>query len=108
MDNTKIWELNWGPVTPEGFNSEKNQAIIVMNVDLTSIAKVEHVVAYVAGKISWYALHLPKNASQLVYFDITGQKIPEGILDSLQARIKSGLPESFDLRRLEIIFHRKQ
>jgi hypothetical protein len=69
------YELNWGNVTPDGFNEEKKEVINIFNFDISSAEKISRCVIFSVGKIIWINKHIIKGTKQKVIFDLRGQPI---------------------------------
>lgn len=68
------YTMDWGAVSPEGYDSIQNQLLYVLNVDFSNTANRERIAAYVVGRISWYSIQGPAGASHRVIFDLRGQE----------------------------------
>lgn len=66
-------EPDWGEISPEGYNEEKNSALLAFNVDMESETSREMAKKFIAGRVLWYKRHLPVNSSFLVFVDLRGQ-----------------------------------
>lgn len=69
------YQLNWNPMTIEGYNEIANEATMVFNCDLTTKEKSENVVQYVTGRTVWCCQNFPPNIKITLSFDIRGQGI---------------------------------
>lgn len=69
------YELDWGNVTPDGFD-EKNQEIVhVFNFDISSKDKIDNCIIFSVGKIVWSHFHIPEGIKQKLVFDLRGQPL---------------------------------
>ncbi|MBS1636349.1 MAG: hypothetical protein JST26_10560 [Bacteroidetes bacterium] len=84
--------LDWGQVTPEG--TKGNEFLYVHNHDLSSEDKIERTIRFVVGRLQYYKMHLPPNASHIIKFDIRGQRLPHNVEELISAGIKAKLGES--------------
>lgn len=80
--------IDWGGITPQGYNQEKNEALHVCNFDLSSEDKIENVILFIIGKILWAKNHLPKGCNQLIVFDVRGQELGDNTINDLVDIIK--------------------
>lgn len=69
------YELDWGNITPEGFDQEKKEVIHIFNFDISSAEKVSKCSVFSVGKIIWVNKHIPKGTTQKVILDLRGQPI---------------------------------
>ena len=95
------FDLDWGTVTPEGWNNEKQEALHVYNVALTKGATLERAKRFIVGRIIHFSHHIPSGATQKVVIDARGQGFPvsylrkfkQGILDLLKIHGFQGEPD---------------
>lgn len=80
-------DLNWGNVTPDGFNEKNNEALFVYNVDLTSQTNMLDTILFVSGRIIWNRNDLPENCMQQIVFDIRGQKLNDNAISQILKNI---------------------
>ncbi len=67
--------LDWGNITPEGFNEKQQEALHVFNFDISSVDKISMCTIFIAGKIFWTSKHIPNGVSQKIVIDLRGQTI---------------------------------
>lgn len=67
--------LDWGQVTPEAAELDRNEFLYVFNHDVTSDDKLDRTVRFIVGRLQHYDDHLPKNPIHNVKIDIHGQDI---------------------------------
>lgn len=84
-------ELDWGNVTPDGFNEGNNEAIFVYNVDLTSETNLLDTILFVSGRIIWNKNNLPENCSQQIVFDIRGQDLNDNVINQIVKNINTNI-----------------
>lgn len=70
---TSPFELDWGEITPEGYNASENKALYVFNHDFLSAESRKFSRIYAGGRVNWYIRHLPANCVNEVVLDIRGQ-----------------------------------
>ena len=75
MYSTNPYELDWGNVTPDGYQIETREVLYVFNFDISSTAKIERCILFTIGKIIWTDKHIPENTNQKVIFDLRGQPL---------------------------------
>src|SRR6187549_3280340 len=80
--------LDWGQVTPEAANLERNEFVYVYNHDLTSSEKVDRTIRFILGRLIYYDNHLPKDPIHLLKIDARGQQISETVCDYIEQTIK--------------------
>ena len=68
------FELDWGEITPDGYNSEKRESFYVANFLMTEESSRKLAKIYLSGKINWYEKHLPKGSKHHLRLDISGQR----------------------------------
>ena len=79
--------LDWGQVTPESANIDKNEFVYVYNHDLSSPDKVDRTIRFIIGRLKYYDTHLPNNPKHIIKIDARGQQINNLICD----QIKNGI-----------------
>lgn len=70
------YDLDWGKVSPDGYNEAEKIALSVLNFDISSAEKIDRCIIYCSGKVLWLDKHLPKDTTQKVVFDLRGQPLP--------------------------------
>lgn len=83
--------MDWGNVTPEGFNEKENEALHVFNFDLSKKENIDNAILFTLGKMLRSKEDLPEDCKQTFTFDVRGQKIPDGGLDYLVTEIEKKL-----------------
>lgn len=74
-DNILAYQFDWPPVTVEGYKKDQNKVVMVFNLDVTTPAKVQHMIQYVVGRTVWCSLNSPTKVNILLSFDFRGQGI---------------------------------
>lgn len=94
--------LDWGQITPEGYNTQTKVVLHVFNHDLTSSEKIDRTVRFIVGRVNYYELHVPPGATHLIKIDARGQQISEAAAADISNEIikRHGKP---DLLKIEII-----
>jgi len=82
-----ITSLDWGNVTPEFFNKEKNSAVHVFNHCLVDEESVERSIKFAIGRIEWYKEFLPDGCDHEVVFDDRGQDIDDSVRNKIAESI---------------------
>jgi hypothetical protein len=97
MDN-----LDWGHVTPEGYNRQTNVVLHVFGHDLSSLEKIDRTVRFIVGRVIYYELHVPAGATHFIKIDARGQDISEATATDISNEIikRHGKP---DLLKVEVI-----
>lgn len=72
-EETSPFELDWGEVTPDLVNSEKSEYTNVSNHYLVNDLGREYSPIFTAGRIIWYAKHIPSEYKSSILLDIRGQ-----------------------------------
>jgi hypothetical protein len=80
-----ISDLDWGTITPEFYNREKNSAVHVFNHCLIGEENVSRAIKFAIGRIEWYKSYLPQGCTHEVVFDDRGQDISDSIRDKISA-----------------------
>lgn len=83
----KVIDMDWGAITPEFFNREKNSAVHIFNHGLLDEESIKRAVKFAVGRIEWYKNYLPHGCDHEVVFDDRGQDID----DSIRNRIVQSL-----------------
>lgn len=78
-----IYDLDWGSVTPEFYNREKNTAVYIFNHWLVDEGNVDRTIRFVLGRIEWYKQYLPQGCGYEIVFDDRGQKVTEALRDKI-------------------------
>lgn len=68
-------ELDWGPVTPEGYDDTKREALHVLNVNFIGAENRNRVLKFVVARMLHFHRHLPTGSSQRVRLDLRGQLV---------------------------------
>ena len=98
------FELDWGEVTPEGFDDSKNQALHVLNCFLQSTESRNLCQIFLVGRIVWFSKHLPPNCSHRVRLDTRGQSISVNTLYKWREVALSKIRERMPAVQVEIEF----
>lgn len=85
----KVSDMNWGAVTPEFFNREKNSAVHIFNHCLLGEENISRAIKFAIGRIKWYKDFLPQGCKHEVVFDDRGQDID----DSVRNKVAQSLSE---------------
>lgn len=75
----EIFELDWGTITPEFYNGQKNSVVHIFNHSLLGDDNINRSIKFAIGRIKWYSTYLPKGCSHEVVFDDRGQNINDGV-----------------------------
>ena len=68
---------DWGQVTPEAANIDKNEFVYVYNHDLSSQNKIDRTIRFIVGRLNYYDTQLPKDPIHLIKIDARGQQLSE-------------------------------
>lgn len=85
-----ISNMDWGSITPEFFNREKNSAVHIFNHCLLDEDNINRAIKFAIGRIEWYKNFLPQGCSHEVVFDDRGQDIDDSVRNKV-AESLSGL-----------------
>ena len=98
-------KLNWGMVTADGIDKERNLAIHVFNFSVHSAEQRIRAKRYIAGRVKNFAAHLPAEYSQKVYLDVRGQSVEARLIEVFRNDLSSKLAELLTSRMtvIEII-----
>lgn len=69
------YKLDWGNITPDGYNELLQEIVHVFNFDISSKDKIERCIIFSVGKIIWSDMHIPKYTQQKIVFDLRGQPL---------------------------------
>jgi len=67
------FELDWGEITPDGYNQNEKSSLCVFAHSLISEEARPLSSIFAAGRIVWYNNHLPEGTANKVLLDIRGQ-----------------------------------
>jgi hypothetical protein len=70
------YDLDWGSITPDGYNDADKVALSVFNFDISSVEKIDRCIVFCVGKVLWLNKHLPKETTQKITLDLRGQPLP--------------------------------
>jgi hypothetical protein len=98
------FELDWGEVTPEGFDNNKNQALHVLNCFMQSPESRRLVLIYLIGRIVWFNKHLPPGCCHRIRIDTGGQFISVNVLNKWREAALSKIRERLPAVQIEIEF----
>ena len=87
LDSIKGYNLDWNPMTADGYSHEKNEAILVFNFDITSPDKIINVIQYSVGRAIWCCKNFPAEVKIKMAFDFRGQGIIVSKTRSLKNKI---------------------
>lgn len=79
--------LNWGNVTPEGYEDATKEALHVLNVNFIGEENRSRALKFICARVLHFHLHLPKNSSQRVRFDLRGQLVRSKNLEHVRNAI---------------------
>lgn len=95
-------KLDWGTVTPESTNLDKNVFTYVFNHRLSSPEEVDRTVRFIVGRLLFYEKHLPANPKHSVKIDARGQNVDQSIKALIAQRIRE-LYNKPNLQEIEIV-----
>ncbi|TWI77977.1 hypothetical protein IQ13_4220 [Lacibacter cauensis] len=76
--------LNWGQVTPEAANIDRNEFVYIYNHDLSSPEKIDRTIRFIVGRLNYYDTQLPKDPIHLIKIDARGQQLSNQICDYIK------------------------
>jgi len=83
----RISDMDWGAVTPELFNREKNSVVHIFNHCLLDWGNINRAIKFAVGRIEWYKDFLPQDCKHEVVFDDRGQDIDDSVRDKMTERL---------------------
>lgn len=86
-DENNAFKFDWGTITPEFYNKEKNSVVHIFNHYLIGEENINRVIRFTIGRIEWYNNYFPQGCTHEVAFDDRGQ----GIDDCVRNRIAGSL-----------------
>jgi hypothetical protein len=75
FNNLYPYKFDWGHITSEAYNSDKNEVTFIFNFDLQSQKKIENATQYVIGRLCWGVTHFPSESAIRMIYDIRGQEM---------------------------------
>lgn len=97
----EVFNLDWGPITPEGYDEENNQIIHVFNHNLEKKEYIQRSIIFIIGRIKFYKIHIPHGCSQKVVIDARGQTIIYSNLKSIKNKIIEILNDNIKIEFLQ-------
>ena len=82
-------DLEWGTATPEFVSNDSTTAIHVINHALFDHHQLGRNLAFIRGRVAFFARHLSASMKQHIIFDDRGQQIPATIREAFRASVKS-------------------
>lgn len=83
----EVQDLDWGVVTPEGYDDANQEALHILNVNFIGDENKNRVIKFVCARILNFNKHLPSGGSQRVRFDLRGQLISNKNLETARQTI---------------------
>lgn len=80
-------DADWGPVTPEGYDDSKHEALHVLNVNFIDEDNRNRATSFVVARVLYSNRHLPNASSHRISFDLRGQLISNKSLDHARQTI---------------------
>ena len=77
-------DLEWGTATPEFVADDSSTAIHVINHALDDDTQLARNLAFIRGRVAFFARQLPAGMNQHIIFDDRGQNIPHRIRDTFR------------------------
>ena len=68
------FSLDWGSITPEGYNEQKNEVVFIFNFDISSQDRIERGIVFAVGKLIWSMKNIPP-CNYRVVLDLRGQAL---------------------------------
>ncbi len=82
-------DLEWGTATPEFVAGDSSTAIHVINHAISDDVQLSRNLAFVRGRVAFFARQLPAGMKQHILFDDRGQDIPGYIRDTFRESLTS-------------------
>lgn len=98
----RLYEMDWGITTVDGFNKEENTAIHVFNFLLKSEQNRLLAIKFICGKIVWCNIQLPKNCFQLIRVDARGQYLTINVIRKFKEKLKEEITSKSENIRFDI------
>ena len=95
-------ELDWGAVTPESADLDKNVFIYIFNHQLSTPAEVDRTIRFIVGRLLFYDKHLPPNPTHDIKIDARGQNVDQNTVGHINRSIRKIYGKSA-LRKIDII-----
>jgi len=74
-ESKEPYHLDWGAITPEGYNKESNELLHVFNIDASSRDNIQRCTIFIIGRVAWFNMHAPAGSSQKIMLDLRGQAL---------------------------------
>lgn len=84
--------LDWGEVTPEAANIDKNEFVYVYNHDISSSEKVDRTIRFVIGRLNYYDTQLPKDPKHIINIDARGQQLNDTTIERIKKELLTKYP----------------
>ena len=92
IDNVP-YNLDWGPVTPDGYDRGKNEALWIVNFNLSTKEQIFRVTNLLIGEIVWAKLNLPDGCIERIILDVRGQRLVLEDLGVIKSAIEREVSE---------------
>lgn len=79
--------LDWGQVTPEAANIDRNEFVYVYNHDLSSADKIDRTIRFILGRLNYYDTQLPMHPIHLIKVDVRGQQVSDLTCDYIKSTL---------------------
>ena len=94
--------LQWGEITPEGYDENINQALHVFNFYLLDEVARKYSSIFINGRVNWFVKHLPPLCAHLIRVDTSGQAISIEILNQWRDEVLNKLRKEFPSLKIEM------
>jgi hypothetical protein len=74
-ESREPYHLDWGAITPEGYNKETKELLHVFNIDVSSRDNIQRCTVFIIGRIAWFNMQAPAGSSQKIVLDLRGQAL---------------------------------
>jgi hypothetical protein len=72
---TMPYEMDWGIISPDGFNQKEKEALFIFNFDITRELSRDYNSRFILGKLYWSSVQMPSDISLKIIFDLRGQPL---------------------------------
>lgn len=81
--------LDWGQVTPEAANTDRNEFVYIYNHDVSSSQNIDRTIRFIIGRLNYYDTQLPKDCKHLIKIDVRGQQINDTACAQIKNEIRT-------------------
>jgi hypothetical protein len=105
-DENEPYELDWGEIFVESYNSETKNATLIYNLNFETNGLVEDNISYSAAHIFWVFSNLPLGSSITAIYDVRNSNLSQALIDQIEEKIINHISSLTTLLKLTIIFRK--